>query len=36
MKDMADHLNVVKFMVPTELCETIQCTLETFDALTKR
>jgi hypothetical protein len=35
MKDIAAHLNEAKVLVPTELRETIQCTLETFNSITK-
>ncbi|XP_021320615.1 uncharacterized protein LOC110437004 isoform X2 [Sorghum bicolor] len=36
MKEMADHLDDVKCMVPDEKRESIQCSLGTFNTLTKR
>jgi hypothetical protein len=36
MKEMADHLDDVKGMVPDEKRESIQCSLGTFKTLTKR
>jgi len=36
MKEMADHLDDVKCMVPDGKRESIQCSLGTFNTLTKR